>query len=370
VRFHVLKRKLENLWRRKAVRAVAVAVVVLVTTLAQYVLANRPQQIDLSSSKVTIPAIFSGQILHVEALSDGLQITHTGKLSEEVDLHFTNARLGPTTILDYENKHPPTIASEIHCSPVVWQDETATSSHKSESRIKPCSTSIAIAPTTNRPGVVALNFFQTDTNGQGNYRHLVVEAADAEAEVKLKFLPPLPLPSSNSNPNINDTEEVDCGRVLSVGSWHERIGGAEEIETVMQPGSALRTRFSALAAGLWSGVDGYFEPYTLRSRQAGRTTSVPINAREVLIQSADGKQTVFSATSSNNSQIRIDNLKVGSDRLQIALSGTAYVTSNGEPVSESIMKQVEKYPLPSAALGALNLAILAWCIKTVKGLFA
>jgi hypothetical protein len=62
-------------------------------------------------------------------------------------------------------------------------------------------------------------------------------------------------------------------------------------------------------------------------------------------------------------------LKVGTDRFQVGLDGKAYVAINGELVSEDLIKQIEKCPFVAAAFGALNLAILAWSVKFVKGLF-
>jgi hypothetical protein len=378
LRFHVLKRNLQNLWRRKAVRVIAIGIVVAVTILVQYLLENRPQPVDLSSNKVTVPDIFGGQKLLVEALGAGseLLIAHVGKLSEEVDVHLSKARLGPTTILDYQDEHPPTTASEVHCSPTNWQDQGVvkppkSAANDSSAKPKPCSTSIAITPVAGNQSVIELDFFQTDTNGRDRYRHLVTEARNAEANVKLKLVPRLTLPTlGSSTPKSLDSPGVDCGRYLTVGDWQQRIGGATEIETVMESGSALRTRFTALESGLWSGVDGYFEPFSLRSQQPGNaTTSTPLKARSVSIQSADGRQTIFLARSADDSLIRIDNLKVGTDRLQVTIDGTAYVTINGELVSESFLKQIEKYPLIAVALGALNLAIFAWCVKVAKGLF-
>ena len=88
-----------------------------------------------------------------------------------------------------------------------------------------------------------------------------------------------------------------------------------------------------------------------------------------MIQSADGKQTIFSASSAGDSLIRIDNLRVGTDRLQVALAGTAYVAINGEPVNEDWLKRVEKYPLIAGVLLALNGAIIAWCFNVLRRLF-
>jgi len=377
VRFHVLKRKLQNLWRRKAARLAALIIVVLITVGVQYVLVNRPQPVDLAVSKVVIPDIFSGQKLHVEALSDGLVITHGGKLSEEVDLHFSKARLAPNTLLDYDDLHPPTIAADIHCSPTNWQLQDAIKPKQTPKNAplkpKPCSTSIALTSST-KGGAIAFDFFQTDSTQQNEYRHLVLQSVNSEANVQLKFLPALPFPTSTSTPlqtgpESTDSGVVDCGKILSVGSWQQRIGGATEIGINMEVGSSLRTRFTALENNLWPASPGYFEPFSFRFQQTG-TASTPLNVGSVDIRSADGKES-FSAKSSQGSLLRIDSLKVGADRLQLSLSGTAYVTNEGKPFdNESILKRLERYPLPAAALGALNLAIFAWALKVLKGLFS
>jgi hypothetical protein len=228
-----------------------------------------------------------------------------------------------------------------------------------------------MTPVSSKQGVVEINFFQSDTNGRDRYRHLVTEVGNVETSVKLKLVPRLTMPADSTPPNSDDNSGIDCGRYLTVGNWQQRIGGATEIETIMDPASTLRVRFTQLESGLWSGVDGFFEPFSLRLvPPSNPTASSPLLARSIRIQSADGKQIIFSARTADESLIKIDNLKVGTDRLQVALNGSAYVTINGEEMSESPLEKIQKYPLVGAAFAALNLAIFTWCIKVVKGLFS
>ena len=144
---------------------------------------------------------------------------------------------------------------------------TNTSSEKSGSDLRPqigttrrpCSTSIRISfgPSSN----AHLAFFQSDTSGRDNYRHIVVEVTGDEANVKLKMIPEIPRPVGASiGPPSTTSDARPCGRELTVDKWKQLIAGAHEIGTVMAANSNLRARFTQAASNqLWSGTNGLFE---------------------------------------------------------------------------------------------------------------
>jgi hypothetical protein len=398
MRFYLIRRKLQFYWKKKSVRAIAVSLVLSVTFLLQYRLANRPEpvQIETRGNKFTIPDVAPGQKLVLEGLSldaaSNLLLYHAGNQKEEVDAHFSIARLSPATLLEYEDRHPPTSAGEIDITPMNWklplqsasQPETAqqpttapTTKDKSQSISKACSTSISLRVAANKDNSAALSFYQTELTGRE--RRLVLDVRGLEAVVKLKMVPPVS-PPQDDDENAGEDENTDdpwadCGKYLRVRDWSDRRGGADEIETIMSAGSNFRLKFTPFDDSALSPVDkdGLFEPFFFgTSRQPMNKANAAIQCRSVSIRSMDDTREVFKAESADGkSLISFDTLKVGPDRLRVDMRGRAYVTVNDVPVTVDLFEQVKKYGIGAWLLITMaNAAILTWIIKVVRGLFS
>jgi hypothetical protein len=384
MRFYLIRRKLQFYWKKKSVRAIAVSLVLSVTLLVQYVLANRPEplQIETRGNMFTIPDISPGQKLVLEGLaadsSNSLLLTHVGNPKEEVDAHFSNARLAPGTLREFEESHPPTSAGEIDCSPVnrelspqsESQPETAkqpapTAKDTSRTDGKACSTSIIVRVAARKDNSASLSFYQTEMAGREHYRHLVMNVRDLEVTVKLKMVPPVSLPQPDAG----------CGKYLTVLDWHQYLGGPAEVESIMTAGSTLRLRFTPFADGALSPVDkdGLFEPFFFgTSGQPTNNVNAAIQSRSVSIRSMDDKKVFFQAESADGkSLISFDTLQVGADRMRVDMRGEAYVTVNDVPVTVDLFELVRKKSwFITGLLTMANAAILTWIVKVLRGLFS
>ncbi len=400
MQFYIIRRKLQFHWKKKSVRAIAVLLVLSATLLLQYYLANRPQpvQIEMRENKFTIPDVSPGQKLVLEGLSldssNILLLSHVGNLKEEVDVHFSNARLSPDTLREYEDAHPPESAGEIDCSPMNWkpqlqsesQSETLnqptpapTTKDKSHSVGKACSTSISVRVAANKDNSAALSFYQTEITGRGRYRHLVMNVRDLEAAVKLKMVPPVSPPQDMDENAVEDENTDDpraeCGKDLRVRDWRHKLSGPSEVEAIMTSGSTLRLRFTPFADSALSpgDKDGFFEPFLLgTSVQPTNNVNAAIQSRSVSIRAMDDTGVVFKAESPDGkSLVSLDTLKVGSDRLRVNMRGMAYVTVNDVPVTVDLFERVKKYGLLITLLLTMaNAAILTWIVKVMRGLFS
>jgi hypothetical protein len=399
MRLPIVKTKLKFYWKKKSVRALAVLLVLSATLLIQYRLANTPEpvQIDMQGNKFAIPDVLPGQQLVLEGLaiapSSLLLLSHVGNLQEEVDVHFSNARLSANTLKEHAEQHPPTTPGEIDLSPLHWkrqlpaadQPETVnqplpapTTTDKSHAVRKACSTSINIRVAVYKDNLAALSFSQTDTTGGERYRHLVMDVRGGEATVKLKMVPPISQPQdveekAREEQNTDDPF-TDCGKHLRVSDWQHQLGGAYEVEAIMTSGSTLRLRFTPIADGtLWSGGEvGFFEPFKFEtSAQPLNNVNTAIQCRSVRITSMTDAKAVFRADSAGGKAlVSLNTLKVGSDRLRVVMGGRAYVTVNDDPVTIDLFELVGKYWLIAGLLTMANAAILTWIVKIVRGLFS
>ncbi len=379
MRIFLLKRKLEVYWKKKVVRALCAALVLITAVVVQYVLANRPEPLDLQGAgKAFVPSVMRGQKLVVEAIdsSSVLVISHAGKTTEEVDVHLTAARLDEPTLSDFESDHPPSGNAEIDCSPIIFttsppaNDATRQNvgSHQQRETGKRCSTSIEIAVGRNKDA--ALAFFQSDPPDRDS-RYLDIELISAEGNVKIEMLPEILQLDDASVARLKSTGyAVACGRELKVGEWKQRIGGALEIGTVMAANSRLRTRFTPWPkVELWSGgANGFFDPFSFESSRGPQDQTAAIRSRAVSIRMVDNTQTLFTAQGTAGGElIHLDKLWVGSDRLQIELSGQAIVTVNNQVQTISLFERI-KNPLVAGFLVLVNTALLTWLVGIVRSL--
>jgi hypothetical protein len=60
-------------------------------------------------------------------------------------------------------------------------------------------------------------------------------------------------------------------------------------------------------------------------------------------------------------------LKIGSDNLQIKVSGRGEMLANGQPETVNLLQRLEELgPLAKALLVALNAALIAWFVRLLS----
>jgi hypothetical protein len=387
MQFYLIKRRLQFYWKKKPVRAIAVLLVLSATLLLQYYLANRPEpvQIEMRGNAFTIPDVLPGQKLVLEGLSldtaNLLLLSHVGTLQEEVEAHFSNARLSPATLR--EHKDAPASAGAIDCSPRNWtptlqSENPPPTKDQSQAAGKACSTSVSVRVAAHEANPAALSFYQTEIVGSAHSRQVVMNVRNLEAAVKLKMVPPVSPPQDDDENAVEedktDDPRAECGKYLRVRDWHHNLAGGGEVGAIMTTGSNLRLRFtpfidSALSP---SDKDGLFEPFLFgASGQQPNNVNASIQSRSVSIRTMDDTRVAFKAESADDkSLISLNTLKVGADRLRVDIRGRAYVTVNDMPITVDLFELVKKYWFITGILTMANAAILTWIIKVVRGLFS
>jgi hypothetical protein len=122
--------------------------------------------------------------------------------------------------------------------------------------------------------------------------------------------------------------------------------------------SACRFSFNPATSknDLWEGAEGFFQPFAL-----GGAASAPFRARALEITSLGGKgtdpTTLLGARSPDGEWLNVESLSVGSDRLQIKVSGMGFVKVNGDDFVDPLGR-MRKYPLVTILLAVVDAALL------------
>ncbi len=363
MRFHILWRKIKFYWKRRAIRGVVVALVTAGAVYAQYRLANIPLPLELEDNKkVSIPPIKFGQELVVEGPSvdpsRGLLLSHVGNSTEVIRVHFDNARLSEKTIR--QNEIDPR-ASSIP-GPIKYTTRDAEQGRRSDYS-RACSTSVEVklADGKRQPG--RIRFFQTGSPGNEIYRGLDIKSDEAELAIRLSTNPPDSPPDDTDEAEVGVDEGPGCSKRVEGAQWKQVLSGAFVVESLAVANFKFNFRFLPMqpTSPLWQGQDGLFEPFKLGPPG--------LRAREVSIRTPNGPAALEVRGADENMPLRITSLKVGSDQLQVGMTGKGFVKIDGEDITVDFFERIKKYPLLAGLLLMANAALLAWLIRLVRGLF-
>ena len=354
----------ETYWHRRSVRVLAGVLVFALALGVQYYLTDIPVPADLAGTERFTPATvrLGQEELIIEEpevnSSEGIVFSHAGATNEIVDIRFERARLDTDTVdmLTALGDSPPTGPTQVDYVP----QEAAQAAAGRE----PCRTFVTVAWARTDEPPAALRFFQLEAPGLDNYRYVEMQATGSELAVRL-------LSKSASDDNVPGAP--GCRSRLRAGELEELLGGSVGLNIVAAPDAKFRWHFRRRAQGQppWGSADGLFEPFTLGAPQTDPNEKPPLRARAIRIRAlhADASAPdILSARSTDKGPpLSISGLKIGSDQLQLNVTGNGWVKINGADRTVNVFERVEKYPLTSALLGALNSALLAWIGYAIFG---
>jgi hypothetical protein len=350
-------------FRRNRIARIAVGVFVLVVAfLVQYFLANIPLPVDIGKRDEFSPAkvrlgqdklVIEGPV--VNSLKGEL-LLHDGKANEVVEVHFNNARLNDVSIEDLSKPDfkPTSTPAKLDYVP----------SDKQAAAGEPCRTFLQIKEKDGKPPG-ALHFYQLKTADADRRRQLEMKAVGGEIEVVMYAASP---PKAT-----NETE--GCRKKLQVGSLPSQfLAPSTDVRAIAADDSSFRFLFRPLDPNtpLWDGgSEGFYAPFELGLPMVKPGDLQPFQARAVVIKDLNNADPnsppILSARSMDGeSLLNVYDLKIGSDELQVKVSGKGMMSVNGKEVTFDYMKQLEDRTLPAWILTGANAALLAWFIRLLS----
>jgi hypothetical protein len=351
-------------WQNRIVRIAVGVTVLAVALVVQYYLTKIPRHsIDIGSRTEFSPVIVKqGQ---QEFVIDGPVVASPeGKLfsrepgpNEIVDVHFDDARLDELTVDDLAN---PTLKSSTPDEIDYVADESSQRSGGGE----PCHTSLEVEFKDAKPPR-ALHFYQMEAAGAGR-RSLEMKTDGAELVVQM----------TTTTPPEATVEPQGCSKLLRVGNRKPlRIPSFTPIRVIAAAGSSLWLNFRAFDVNVktvWDGPDGLFAPFDLGPPMINPKDPSPVlHAREVNVRKLKddpNSQPILSARSvDGRTLLSVYDLKVGADSLQIKVSGSGEMRTNGQPETVNLLQRLQELgPLAQALLVTLNAALIAWFVRLVS----
>ncbi|HEX8128708.1 MAG TPA: hypothetical protein VF527_06355 [Pyrinomonadaceae bacterium] len=351
--------------RRRWLRALVGGAVFVAVMLVQYKLADWPVAVDLADTGKFAPVtlrlgqeelIIEGPVVNSP---EGVLLAHAGEPNEIVDIRFDNARLDDDTVnmlADLGSK-PPTAPVQIKFSPRELDTKTGVDSD-------PCRTFVTAGWAQPASPPTELRFFQLETPGLDRFRHLEMQVTGGELLVNI-----LPKSGESDDDAAAGAVATGCRNLLRAGDMEETIGEVG-IAAIAASGSTFRWHFRPRMRGvyLWSGADGLFQPFILGQPQVSAANAPPpLQARAVRIRSleagrggggggAAAQPELLSAQSTDGGALlSLSTLRVGSDQIQLNVSGNGWVKINGVDRSVNLFERLNNLsPLGALLFAALN----------------
>jgi len=363
---------LKSYLRKRWVRALLGIAAFVAVVYLQYKLADWPVAVGLADTGKFAPVtlrlgqeelIIEGPVVNSP---EGVLLAHSGEPNEIVDIRFDRARLDKETLdlLAEQGSNPPTAPGEIKFSPQELDTPTAVGDD-------PCRTFVTVGWAKPDSPPAELKFFQLETPGLDRFRYLEMQVTGGELLVNI-------LPKSGESDDDGAEEGAGCRNLLRAGDMEETLGEVG-VGAIAVSGSTFRWHFRPRMRGvyLWSGADGLFQPFILGQPQVSATNAPPpLQARAVRIRSlevgrsgAAAQPELLSAQSEDGGPLlSLSVLKVGSDQLQLNVSGNGWVRINGVERSVNLFERLNNLsPLGALLFAALNGALFEGIRRFIFG---
>jgi hypothetical protein len=346
---------LKRYWQLFPVRLMVGLLVLTGAIIPQLYLIFRPEPVNLEDTTRFSPAVLrlGREELTIEGpvtnSDEGSLLSHIGQPNEIVDLSFNRARLDGETLLQLGESNPPPDPTRIDYL-------TTKSAQRTEGNS--CRTFIDVKFADARKPPTALHFYQTDAPGGGDYRSLDMKTTGGELILSI-------------GTDGDDVRAPGCQKKLTVGSdFSLPTEGTYGLAIVAEADSVSHFSFNPATAKntLWDGPDSLFQPFDFGSEQQSEGAPAPLRARAVEIRTLGGDKSagpisVLSARSLDGGELlTIESLKVGSDQIQVNVSGRGLVKENSKDYV-NLIDRMKRHLLPTALLAVANVALLIWFMR-------
>jgi hypothetical protein len=328
-------------WFRKA-SAVAIF---LAAALIQVFFKDMPWPLQVESvEKLHTPsaALAAQEIVISEATVSPHHtfLTYQGNPFEAVDLDFERAQLGDVTasLLSSFPPAPP-------LQPAAWH--LITGEDDARKRGESCRTFFEIEVLGDPSTRNEFHLLQLGNPGRNHNRHLEIRTDAASLVVNVK----------TESPEAIGNKAMGCDKRLQSGNWSHGVGNPP-LQFVVSPHSSFRVNFVSLSSPVppWGGPDKAFQAAEFGPLLAHEFTVRPIQEDGTV---AKGKP-ALRMTAYRDSQLKINNLEIGSDVVQVSLSGTAWSKVEGKTLGFDLWDAMAKNAMFAALLTSANALLLAW----------
>jgi hypothetical protein len=267
-------------------------------------------------------------------------LTYQGNPFEAVDLDFERAKLGDVTasLLGSFPPAPP-------LQPAAWH--LITDEDDRPKKREACRTFLEIGVAGDASTPNEFHLLQLGNPGRNHNRHLEIrtDAAPLVVNVKTEW------------PEDQEKKAMGCTKRLQSGDWFRGVENAP-IQFVVSPHSSFRINFVSLSSPVppWGGPDKPFQAAELGPLLAREFTVRPIQEDGT---AAKGKAALH-LTAYRDSQLKINNLEIGSDAFQVSLSGKAWSKVDGKTQGFDLWDAMGKNAMFAALLTSGNALLLAW----------
>jgi hypothetical protein len=267
-------------------------------------------------------------------------LTYQGNPFEAVDLDFERAQLGDVTA-SVLSTFPP--APPLQAAPWHFITERKSSTDSGET----CRTFLDISVLGDQSTRNEFHLLQLGNPGRNHNRHIEIrtDAASLVVNVKTEW------------PEGKEKQALACHKRLQSGDWFRGVENYP-VQFVVSPHSSFRVNFVSLSSPVpsWGGPDKPFQAAEFGPLLAREFTVRPIQEDGTL---ANGKPALH-MTAYRDSQLKIKDLEIGSDALQVSLSGTAWSKVEGKTLGFNLWDAMGKNAMFAALLTSGNALLLAW----------
>jgi hypothetical protein len=266
-------------------------------------------------------------------------LTYQGNPFEAVDLDLERAQLGEVTasLLSSFPPAPPLQPAPWH---FITGEDNAPKSGET------CRTFLEIAALGDQSTRNEFHLLQRGNPGRNHNRHIEIRSDAVPLVVNVKTESP-----------EGKEKAIACQKRLQSGDWSRGVEKTP-IQFLVSPHSSVRINFVSLSSPVppWGGPEKPFQAAELGPLLARQLTVRPIQEDGTV---ANGRP-ALQMTAYRGSQLKINNLEIGSDAFQVSLSGTAWSKVEGKTLGFDLWDAMGKNAMFAALLASVNALLLAW----------
>lgn len=301
-----------------------------VAAAADYWFVHRPEPHSVSEFNPIQAKLGREELILRKPMSAGDALfSHQGGKNEVVEIFFEQGTFSPATQRLLQGQ--PWAKANLP-QPISYTTLDADGAHGPA-----CRTFVEVKPA-GTPSDVHL--FQDGIAGGESHREFSLKSIGAGIQVDFM--------TEADNPA--DVNQPGCSKLLQAGENQIKLTGMIPVSVVAPEGTSVRFKFMpASGAPLWEGARGLFEPFSTPELRAASARLSPIGSTQTLF---------LAGVPAGQPGLSIDGFIVGSDRIQIRLSGTGWVAVNGHAVGPTFAEWIAGSSVRVGIVWFLNMALL------------
>jgi hypothetical protein len=360
--------KLRQYWKRISLFQKSVVVIAVLTFVAGVYLYYSIVSINVQNCEVCEPSdkyhVLKSQrdqklaIVNIVSHSSQTLLSHTSKLGETVSIHFGKGRLDEMTLTNLK-----LFRQDVPDTPQSLSFSTHTNAKNSKTFIR-----ISLRQSSALPNAIYLYPVSLPGDNQPNFK-MVSEGLDLAIEI--------------GQINAEERGSTSAVNELKIGNWHQNLSGIP-ITIIPEKKSTIGFRFDSATWDKDKDKDKdteelLFKPFDFGNQDQGGVGVISASAVGTKALDKDDRfdrffcgapkdKTLFMEiwrlnegecpSQEKTVQLRLSDLKVGKEHVQIAISGNAWALENGHPVVIDPIARLKQNPFIAALVGGCSALLL------------